>query len=255
MIFRPLVLFFLSFSICEFLFASVAGPLSAEELLLIETRYSKLAQKSGFRILTNPADLSAYSSRGDARLFLGDFLGAKKDYEKMIELKPELEISHWRLGIVYFYLSEFGKAARQFEIYHQYDDVDRENGIWRFMSQFQESGLEKAREGLLSYNHDDRPPYPWLYEMFKGKIKPFEVFQKIKAAGFPPAYEVRVLFHANLYVGIFLELTKGPTEETLRYLANAAHNSYGRSSGTFMWQVARLHHSRVISSPIIPVIK
>ena len=255
MIFRPLVLFFLSFSICEFLFASVAGPLSAEELLLIETRYSKLAQKSGIRILTNPADLSAYSSRGDARLFLGDFLGAKNDYEKMIELKPELEISHWRLGIVYFYLSEFGKAARQFEIYHQYDDVDRENGIWRFMSQFQESGLEKAREGLLSYNHDDRPPYPWLYEMFKGKIKPFEVFQKIKAAGFPPAHEVRVLFHANLYVGIFLELTEGPTEETLRYLANATHNLYGRSSGTFMWQVARLHHSRILPSRRIHTIK
>ena len=173
----------------------------------------------------------------------------------MIELKPELEISHWRLGIVYFYLSEFGKAARQFEIYHQYDDVDRENGIWRFMSQFQESGLEKAREGLLSYNHDDRPPYPWLYEMFKGKIKPFEVFQKIKAAGFPPAHEVRVLFHANLYVGIFLELTEGPTEETLRYLANATHNSYGRSSGTFMWQVARLHHSRILPSRRIHTIK
>ena len=255
MIFRPLVLFFLSFSIGEFLFASVAGPLSTEELSLIETRYSKLAQKSGFRILKNPAELSAYSSRGDARLFLGDFLGAKNDYEKMIELKPELEISHWRLGIVYFYLSEFGKAARQFEIYHQYDDVDRENGIWRFMSQFQESGLEKAREGLLSYNHDDRPPYPWLYEMFKGKIKPFEVFQKIKAAGFPPAHEVRVLFHANLYVGIFLELTEGPTEETLRYLANATHNSYGRSSATFMWQVARLHHSRILPSRRIHTIK
>jgi lipoprotein NlpI len=255
MIFRSLVLIFFYFSIGEFLFAASVGPLSVEELLLIETKYTKLAHESGFEIVRNPASISAYSNRGDARLFLGDFVGAKNDYEKMIELKPELEISHWRLGIVYFYLSEFGKAARQFEIYHQYDDVDRENGIWRFMSQFQESGLEKAREGLLSYNHDDRPPYPWLYEMFKGKIKPFEVFQKIKAAGFPPAYEVRVLFHANLYVGIFLELTEGPTEETLRYLANATHNSYGRSSGTFMWQVARLHHSRILPSRRIHTIK
>jgi lipoprotein NlpI len=123
------------------------------------------------------------------------------------------------------------------------------------MSQFQESGLEKAREGLLTYNREDRPPYPWLYEMFKGRIKPVEVFEKIKAAGFSSAYEVRVRFHANLYVGIFLELTQGATQETLRYLANATSNSYGRSSGTFMWQVARLHHSRVLSSPIIPVIK
>ena len=115
--------------------------------------------------------------------------------------------------------------------------------------------MNKAREGLLSYNRDDRPPYPWLYEMFQGRIKPVEVFHEIKAADFPTAYEVRVLFHANLYVGIFLELTQGPTEETLRHLANATNNSYGRSSGTFMWQVARLHYSRVISSPIIPAIK
>ena len=255
MIFRSLILIFFSFSIGKFLFASGTGLLSVEELLLIKTKYTKLAQESGFEIVRNPASISAYSNRGDARLFLGDFVGAKNDYEKMIELKPELEISHWRLGIAYFYLSEFGKAARQFEIYHQFDDVDRENGIWRFMSQFQESGLDKAREGLLTYNRDDRPPYPWLYEMFKGRIKPVEVFKKIKAAGFPSAYEIRVLFHANLYVGIFLELTQGPTQETLRYLAAATSNSYGRSSQTFMWQVARLHYFRVFSSPTIPVIK
>ena len=69
----------------------------------------------------------------------------------MIQIKPELEVSHWRLGIAYYYLGDFEKAAKQFEIYHNYDAVDRENGIWRFMSQFKKSGLEEARKGLLKY--------------------------------------------------------------------------------------------------------
>ena len=110
----------------------------------------------------------------------GKFEGAKLDYEKMIELNPELEVSHWRLGIAYFYLEEYDKAARQFQIYHNYDAVDRENGIWRFMSQFKSNGLNAAREGLLKYEKDDRPPYPLLYEMFAGRLSPDEVFSKIK---------------------------------------------------------------------------
>ncbi len=245
MIFRLLPLIF---PCVEFLFGSNNLPLPTEELLMIVEKYSHLEKVNSSEILKNPSKITAYSNRGDARLFLGDFLGAKKDYEKMIELNPELEISHWRLGIAYFYLSDFGKAARQFEIYHQYDNIDRENGIWRFMSQFQESGLEKAREGLLSYNVDDRPPYPWLYEMFAGKIKPTEVLKKIKKAGFAPDYETRVQFHADFYVGIFLELTQDSAVEAFEHLSKATNNHYGRSSGTFMWQVARLHHSRLSKS-------
>ena len=30
-------------------------------------------------------------------MFLGDFGGARKDYEKMIQLEPSLKVSHWRL--------------------------------------------------------------------------------------------------------------------------------------------------------------
>ena len=55
-------------------------------------------------ITGNPRSLRAWSKRGDMRLFLGKFEDAKSDYEKMIQLDPALEVSHWRLGIAYFYL-------------------------------------------------------------------------------------------------------------------------------------------------------
>ena len=97
----------------------------------------------------NLENSSLYSSRGDMNLFLGRFEQARSDYEMMIQIKPELEVSHWRLGIAYYYLGDFEKAAKQFEIYHNYDAVDRENGIWRFMSQFKKSRILCLFESLL----------------------------------------------------------------------------------------------------------
>jgi lipoprotein NlpI len=218
------------------------GPVPQAELERIRDRYSTQEKTMSVRLKQNPKEISSYSARGDARLFLADFKGARADYEKMIELNPKLDVSHWRLGIAYFYLKEYDKAARQFWIYHQYDQVDRENGIWRFMSQYKANGLAIARKGLLKYEKDDRPPYPWLYAMFAGKLEPEEVFSKIDEKGFPERYKTQVLFHAYLYVGIYLELTEGDPKKALPYQSKAASNAYGRSTGTYMWQVARIHY-------------
>ena len=155
------------------------------DLAALEQKFREQEKVAGRFIKENPNLVRGWSSRGDMRLFLGNFEGARMDYEKMIEIKPALEVSHWRLGIAYFYLEEYEKAARQFEIYHNYDAVDRENGIWRFMSQFKSKGLKTAREGLLKYEKDDRPPYPLLYEMFAGRLPPDEVFTRIEAVNYP----------------------------------------------------------------------
>ena len=197
-------------------------------------------------IAVNPGSLRGWSKRGDMRLFLGKFQDAKADYEKMIQLDPELEVSHWRLGIAYFYLEEYDKAARQFQIYHNFDAVDRENGIWRFMSQFKSKGLKTAREGLLKYEKDDRPPYPLLYEMFAGRLKPEEVFLRIEQANYSESFKERVFFHACLYVGIYLELVEDKKVMAENLLKKAFENKYGRSTGTYMWQVARLHYFQLM---------
>ena len=239
----------LYFSLSHYFLLADKVQSNEREWSVLSQKYTNLEHVSTLRISQNPEDVAAYSSRGDARMFLGQFIGARDDYEKMIELDPKLNVSHWRLGIAYFYLSDFTKASRQFEIYHQYDDVDRENGIWKFMSQYMEKGLGVARQGLLHYKKDDRPPYPWLYEMFAGNCKPVDVFRRINEAKYQKYYETRVLFHAHLYVGIFLELTGDSPKEALAHLRKAAENEYGRSTGTYMWQIARLHYTRLLSLP------
>ena len=216
------------------------------DLAALEQKFREQEKVAGRFIKENPNLVRGWSSRGDMRLFLGNFEGARMDYEKMIEIKPALEVSHWRLGIAYFYLEEYEKAARQFEIYHNYDAVDRENGIWRFMSQFKSKGLKTAREGLLKYEKDDRPPYPLLYEMFAGRLHPDEVFTRIEAVNYPQDYRERVLFHATLYVGIYLELVVNNQEIATNLLKKAFENKYGQSTGTYMWQVARLHYFQIL---------
>ncbi len=216
-------------------------PVPATELQAIEKKYREAEKANSARIADQPKAIDAYSRRGDARLFLGKFKGSSEDYEKMIELNPALDVSHWRLGIAYYYLSRFDKAAHQFEIYHNYDNVDRENGIWRFMSQTRLKNMEVARKGLLKYEKTDRPPYPWVYSLYAGDLKADEVYRKIDEGGFPDRYKERVLFHAQLYVGIFHELN-GRDQEALKHLRAAAANEYGRATGTYMWQVARVHY-------------
>ena len=83
------VLFFFAPFISNYLGAEIDLPTS-EELSKLEIKYSEIDRTCTKRILINKVDISSFSSRGDARLFLCDFKGARLDYEKMIELNPNL---------------------------------------------------------------------------------------------------------------------------------------------------------------------
>ena len=48
---------------------------------------------------------------------------------------------------------------------------------------------EKGPSGLVAYQQTDRPPYPWLYEMFMGSSNLPGL--RIEQAGFPDGYEER----------------------------------------------------------------
>ena len=60
-------------------------PVPQSELEGIRARYGVQEKTMSARLKQNPKEISSYSSRGDARLFLADFKGARADYEKMIE--------------------------------------------------------------------------------------------------------------------------------------------------------------------------
>lgn len=219
-------------------------PLTDQEKATFQKQLDERIQSLTEKIAKSPAKVDLYSQRGDANFFRGKFKAAVGDYEKMIDLQPDLENSHWRRGIAYFYAEQYKDAAHQFEIYHSFDDVDRENGIWRFLSQAKAFGIKKAREGLLKYKKDDREPFPDVYKMFAGELTGDQVIAKIKAADISDADRETRLFYAELYVGLNEAVSDHP-QLAEQHLREAVKNNWGANAGGgpgYMWQVGRVHY-------------
>jgi lipoprotein NlpI len=194
-------------------------------------------------IVKTPDKIELYSRRGDAHFFLAEFSNAVADYDKMVAIKPEEDDSHWRRGIAYFYAGQYEQAAGQFERYHSFDNVDRENGIWRYLSQVKAYGRERARQDLLKYEKDDRQPFPDVYQLFAGKIEPDAILKRIEEAEITDAEREKRRFYAHLYIGLNYAVEDQPDAARV-YLAKAASNKWPERAGYgahYMWHVARLH--------------
>ena len=195
------------------------------------------------RIDAEPKNLRLVSERGDLCFFLGDFAGAVRDYDRMVEIDADQDASHWRRGIALFYAKDYANAAAQFERYHSFDQIDRENGIWRYLSQRKALGLEKAREGLLKYEKDDREPFPDVYRLFAGSIEPAAILERIDLAQIDEDEREKRRFYAELYIGLN-EAVEGREDSSRKHLARAVANTWGPRAGYgphYMWQVGRLH--------------
>jgi len=213
----------------------------------IEQQAQELVAETTTQLAQQPQSLRLYSQRGDAEFFLGNFTNAVRDYDKMVELNPEEDAGHWRRGIAYFYAGKYTDAAGQFERYHSFDNVDRENGIWRYLSQSKAYGRDKAREGLLKYEKDDREPFPAVYELFAGRITPAAILKGIADAEISPEEREKRLFYAHLYIGLN-EAVEGRPDSAKTHLERAVANTWGPKSGYgphYMWQVGRLHLNRL----------
>lgn len=229
-------------------------PIPPERRQELKQKLEATINQTTQQIKVSPENPGLYLARGDAEFFLGRFAESVTDYQKMIELKPETKNSHWQLGIAYFYANDFEAAAHQFESYHSFDNVDRENGIWRYLSQRKAFGAEKARADLLKYEKDDREPFPDLYRLFAGSIDARQVFEGINKAEVTSVERAKRLFYAHLYVGLN-EWVEGRDESARLHLREAVRNTWAPTAGygpAFMWHVGRLHFNMLLEKEAAP---
>ena len=230
-----------------------ASPLPADQLAELTKSLEKSQAEATKAIEANPKNINAFSRRGDAFFFLGKFDEAVADYDQMVKLDDSQANSHWRRGIAQFYAGKFMDAAAQFESYHSFDQVDRENGIWRYLSQFKAHGRDKAREGLLKYEKDDREPFPAVYKLFAGTMKPEEILERIEAAEISKDEREKRLFYAQLYIGLN-HAVEGDAVAAQRHLRLATLNKWGPAAGygpNYMWHVGRLNEQLLRSKPAV----
>lgn len=197
-----------------------------------------------------PDAVNQYSTRGDLHMFLGEFAKAETDYLEMVKLKPDVDASHWRLGIAMFFADHPKDAARQFDKYNSFDNVDRENGIWRYLSHYRAFGKEEARRQLLRYEKDDRPPFKEVYQLFDGGMTADEVLKAIPAELPIPSRDSR-LFYSHLYIGMN-QVVEGNANDAKISLRKATLNSWPRKAGfgpDYMWHVGRLQYLELQKKP------
>lgn len=225
-------------------------PLSKKERLRIASDVKKTIDETTNAIEEDKDNSRAISTRADAMFFGGRFKASVKDYDRMVELDRRLDASHWRRGIAYFYAGQLEKAAGQFERYHSFDNVDRENGIWRYLCQHRAKGRDYARKGLLKYRKDDREPFPAVYKLFAGKIAPDEILKQIKAAKISPTEREKRIFYAELYIGLN-EFVEGRKKSAEQHLSIAVATKWPRTAGfgpNYMWHVGRVQLDLLMKS-------
>lgn len=225
-------------------------PLSDDDRAMLRRQWDEGLAEVTKKLDAKSDDLGAISKRGDLHFFRGDFAKSVSDYERMSELNPALDASHWRLGIAYFYADQPEKSAKQFDKFFVTDDVDREAGLWKYIAQAPTLGTDKARAGLLKYQKDDREPMPSIYRLFEAEITPAELLKTVDAKLSESVREQR-LFYIELYLGLWHDAHKRP-QEALPHFRAATANRWGRSASygpNYMWHVGRLHYDRLVAKP------
>lgn len=227
--------------------ADEASPIGANEHARWTARWERDVEAANATLAQTPNDVQAFSRRGDARFFLARFDDAVADYTAMTRLEPELDRQHWRRGIALYYAGDYESAAAQFQRYHAFDNVDRENGIWRYFSQHRFAGAAAARKELIKYEKDDREPFPAVYRLFSGELTGDEVTASIEKSGVAGTSLESRRFYGSLYVGLN-HAVEGRRDAARAALANALRNRWALSAGygpQYMWHVGRLEWQRL----------
>jgi lipoprotein NlpI len=185
----------------------------------------------------DPKLVDLYHLRGQELFKLGRFSESVADFDKYLEALPSERPRHWQRGISCYYAGKFREGAAQFEAYQAVDGNDVENAVWRFLCQVRSEGIDKVRASLLKVGTDKRIPLMEVYALFAGKSQPGDVLAAAKN-GNPRPEELKTrLFYANLYLGLYFDVT-GDRKLALKHLTAAAeqYEKYG-----YMGEVVRVH--------------
>jgi tetratricopeptide (TPR) repeat protein len=172
--------------------------------------------------------------RAEEHFLQARFAKSIADFDRQIQLQPDLEAAHWQLGISYYYAGEYSKGARQFELHRTVNPQDVENAAWHFLCVVRapRGSVEAARRKLIPVTRDARVPMKQIQEMFAGMMTPEVVLRAGEKAG------GTAKFYADLYVGLYYEALDRD-DESLRLVKRAAANPATRKN--YMGNVAKVH--------------
>lgn len=176
-----------------------------------------------------------YNARGEANFQAGSIDSSIADFDRAIQLQPNIAPHHWQRGISLYYAGRFADGYKQFESHQTVNPSDVENGVWHFLCRTRANGIEDARAHMLPISGDPRVPMAEIWLLFQGKGTVEQVFAAAERGSGSTLQDQ--LFYAHLYVGLYYEaLDQGArASEHIRQAAEAPGATH------YMGDVARVH--------------
>jgi lipoprotein NlpI len=186
----------------------------------------------------NPRQTRLLEIRGTEKFKLRQFKEAIADFDLECKLDPARSPWHWKRGLAYYYAGQYDKGRDQFQAYHDREDNDVENAVWRVMcmARMKDVGLAKAQQQVLVVRRDSRVPMMEAYALFAGKAQPADVLAAIDRGTPDDGERHRRMFYGSLYLGLYHDMV-GERDRAVEHLKVAVKHPIEH----FMWDIAKLH--------------
>jgi tetratricopeptide (TPR) repeat protein len=182
-------------------------------------------------IRNQPQNPNAYIRRGMVNFQLAKIDESIQDFDTAEQLDARLKPYLWQRGLSYYYAERFAEGAQQFEIDLTVNAQDVEETVWRYLCIARLSGVESARNSLLTVKNDPRRIMRSVYDLYAGTCTPDDVLNVGKSEG------VKGNFYSHLYLGLYYE-AENNRELAQEYIVKAADNY---KIDDYMWYLAQVH--------------
>ncbi|MCM2370592.1 tetratricopeptide repeat protein [Aporhodopirellula aestuarii] len=177
---------------------------------------------------------SALTELGDALLRGGRCAEAVSNFERALELDPQLEPYLWQHGIALFFVGRYDDARALFEKHRLVNPHDVENAAWHFLCVAKSKDVDQARKILLPAPGDSRVPMEQVLERLPGGD-----FQDIRTAideTKGTTGHASAAFYGAFYIGLIAD-AEGDRETAKTHLDRAASTDFTY----YMADVARVY--------------
>ncbi|MBC1236784.1 hypothetical protein [Nostoc sp. 2RC] len=182
-------------------------------------------------VRNQPQNPNAYIRRGMVKFQLAKIDESIEDFDMAEKLDERVKPYLWQRGLSYYYAERFGQGAQQFEIDLTVNFQDVEETVWRYLCIARISGVEKARNSLLTVKNDPRPVMRQVYDLYAGNCTSDDVLNVGQSQG------TKGNFYSHLYLGLYYE-AENNLDLAKQYIVKAADNY---KIDDYMWYLAQVH--------------
>jgi lipoprotein NlpI len=216
--------------------STVEGWSQRAEQALKDGKADQAIKELDAAIASASSNAQLHIIRGSLKFRSGKIVDSIADFDKCIELDPQVKPFLWQRGISLYYADKFQEGLQQFAVHREVNPNDVENAFWHFLCNVKLNGLEAAKKDVLLAGYDNRIPLMQVQQLIQGKLSPDEVIAASEKGGAGPEGQKLSRFYGYLYIGLYFDALND-LEKAKQYLQLCVDQNVP----SYMFDVAKIH--------------